>query len=206
MYKRMSFGKPGWLSGLAPAFGPGSWDWVPHQAPHRESSSPSACVSASLCMSLEWMNKWMNEWMNENMSITWFYSICFSDMSISDCLYSTGLDTLHQAVPGLALFLPNHLPMLTTYLRSPWYMATPIYLTRPTEPESLRVDVSKHFLKDFIYLFMRDIEKEADTSAEGEVDSLWGAWCGTQSQDPGITPKVDRRSTTEPPGCLWSFK
>ena len=81
----------------------------------------------------------------------------------------------HQAVPGLALFLPNHLPMLTTYLRSPWYMATPIYLTRPTEPESLRVDVSKHFLKDFIYLFMRDIEKEADTSAEGEVDSLWGA-------------------------------
>ena len=53
-------GIPGWLSSLAPAFGPGrdlwileSQDRVPHQAPCMEPASPSACVSASfsLCLS-----------------------------------------------------------------------------------------------------------------------------------------------------------
>ena len=36
--------------------------------------------------------------------------------------------------------------------------------------------------KDFIYLFMR----KAETEAEGEAGSLWGAGCRTRSQDPGI--------------------
>ena len=36
------------------------------------------------------------------------------------------------------------------------------------------------FLKDFIYLFMRDTEREAETLAEGEVGSMQGARCGTQ--------------------------
>ena len=31
------------------------------------------------------------------------------------------------------------------------------------------------FKKDFIYLFMRDREREAETSAEGEAGLLWGA-------------------------------
>ena len=31
------------------------------------------------------------------------------------------------------------------------------------------------FLKDFIYLFMRDTGREAETKAEGEASSLWGA-------------------------------
>ena len=35
--------------------------------------------------------------------------------------------------------------------------------------------VSVFFFKDFIYLFMRDTEREAETQAEGEAGSLWGA-------------------------------
>ena len=37
------------------------------------------------------------------------------------------------------------------------------------------------FLEDFIYLFMRDKgrEREAETRAEGEADSMQGARCGT---------------------------
>ena len=31
------------------------------------------------------------------------------------------------------------------------------------------------FFKDFIHLFMRDTEKEAETQAEGEAGSLQGA-------------------------------
>ena len=58
-----SLGIPGWLSGLAPAFGPGrdpgvpgsspgieSRDRVPHQAQGMEPASPSSCVSASLSL------------------------------------------------------------------------------------------------------------------------------------------------------------
>ena len=45
-------GVPGWLSGLAPAFGPGmileSWGRVPRRAPGTEPASPSA----SLCVCL----------------------------------------------------------------------------------------------------------------------------------------------------------
>ena len=55
------------------------------------------------------------------------------------------------------------------------------------------------FLKDFIYLFMKDTQKEAETQAEGEAGSLWGPWCRTWSQDSGITTWAEgRRSTTEP--------
>ena len=61
------------------------------------------------------------------------------------------------------------------------------------------------YFKDFIYLFMRDIEREAETQAEGEAGSLLGAQCGTQSQDPRITTWAEGRcSTTEPRRCpLW---
>ena len=44
------------------------------------------------------------------------------------------------------------------------------------------------FFKDFIYLFMRNTHREAETQAEGQAGSLQGTPCGTQSQGPGITP------------------
>ena len=34
------------------------------------------------------------------------------------------------------------------------------------------------FFKDFIYLFMRDTEREAETQAEGEAGSMQGAQHG----------------------------
>ena len=40
----------------------------------------------------------------------------------------------------------------------------------------------KRFLKDFIYLFMRGTEREAETQAEGEAGCLWGVGCGTGSR------------------------
>ena len=40
--------------------------------------------------------------------------------------------------------------------------------------------------KDFIYLFMRD--RERDTQAEGEAGSMQGTQCGTQSQNSVIMP------------------
>ena len=47
---------------------------------------------------------------------------------------------------------------------------------------------------------MRDTQREAETQAEGEAGSMWGARCGTRSQDPGITSWAEgRRSTAEPP-------
>ena len=42
--------------------------------------------------------------------------------------------------------------------------------------------------KDFIYLFMRDTEGEAETQADGEAGSMQGAQCGTQSRDSKMTP------------------
>ena len=44
------------------------------------------------------------------------------------------------------------------------------------------------FFKDFIHLFMKDTEREAETQAEGEVGSMQGAWPGTQSQVFRIMP------------------
>ena len=35
------------------------------------------------------------------------------------------------------------------------------------------------FFKDFIYLFMRERERDAETQAEGEASSTGGARCGT---------------------------
>ena len=41
----------------------------------------------------------------------------------------------------------------------------------------------------FISLFMRDNrEREAETQAEGEADSVQGTCCGTQSGDSRIMP------------------
>ena len=58
------------------------------------------------------------------------------------------------------------------------------------------------FFKDFIYLFMRDTDRKAETQAEGEAGSLQGARCGTQSQVSRITPWA--KGSDKPlshPGC-----
>ena len=72
-----------------------------------------------------------------------------------------------------------------------------------------RLRVGLIFKKDFVYAW--ETQRVAETQAEGEAGSLWGAQCGTRSQDPRITPSAKgRRSTTEPPRCpqlsfwLWS--
>ena len=46
------------------------------------------------------------------------------------------------------------------------------------------------FFKDFIYLFMRDTERKAETQAEEEAGSIQGARRGTQSRVPRITPRA----------------
>ena len=43
----------------------------------------------------------------------------------------------------------------------------------------MKVLFYKFFLKDFIYLFMRDTGREAEIQAEGEAGSMQGARCGT---------------------------
>ena len=44
-----------------------------------------------------------------------------------------------------------------------------------------RNNLLSFFKKYFMYLFMRNTKREAETQAEGEVGSLWGARCGTPS-------------------------
>ena len=39
----------------------------------------------------------------------------------------------------------------------------------------MKSDILFYFFEDFIYLFMRDTEIEAETQAEGEADPSWGA-------------------------------
>ena len=57
-----------------------------------------------------------------------------------------------------------------------------------------------YFFKDFIYLFMRDTQRESETQAEGEVGSLQGTQCGARSQDPGSRPepKADAQPLSHP--------
>ena len=59
------------------------------------------------------------------------------------------------------------------------------------------------FLKDFIYLFTRDTQREAEAQAEGEAGSLQEAQSGPDLRTLGSQPeaKADRPSTTEPPGA-----
>ena len=57
------------------------------------------------------------------------------------------------------------------------------------------LDIFFFYKKDCIYLFMRDTKRESETKAEGEAGSLWGARCGTRSQDPGVTTWAEGRQT-----------
>ena len=46
---------------------------------------------------------------------------------------------------------------------------------------------------------MRDPQRGAETQAEGEAGSPWGARCGTRSQDPGVMPWAEGRCSTAKP-------
>ena len=50
------------------------------------------------------------------------------------------------------------------------------------------IPYSSFFKKDFMYLFMRDPEREAEIQAEREPGSLGAARCKTRSRDPGSRP------------------
>ena len=43
------------------------------------------------------------------------------------------------------------------------------------------------FFFKILFIYSRETQREAKTQTEGEAGSPWGAQCGTQSQDPGIT-------------------
>ena len=50
----------------------------------------------------------------------------------------------------------------------------------------------------FIYSWETQREREAETQAEGEAGSTQGAWCGTQSLDPSVTPLKDAKLLGHP--------
>ena len=59
-----------------------------------------------------------------------------------------------------------------------------------------------NFLKKILFFYSWEMERDAETQAEGEAGFLWGGWWETQSQDPRITTSPKGRcSTTEPPMC-----
>ena len=60
--------------------------------------------------------------------------------------------------------------------------------------------VEFHFSFYFIYLFMRDTGREAETQAEREAGSMQEAQCGTQSQDSRShpEPKADAQLLSHP--------
>ena len=58
------------------------------------------------------------------------------------------------------------------------------------------------FSKDFIYLFIRDTEREAETQAEGEAGSMQGARRGTRSRVSRIMPWAEGSAKLlNHPGC-----
>ena len=65
----------------------------------------------------------------------------------------------------------------------------------------------KIFLKDFIYLFMTERERGAETQAEGEAGSMQGARRGTRSQVSRITPRTEGGAKPlSHGGCQIKFK
>ena len=120
----------------------------------------------------------------------------------------------HRAVPQHPLIISATVSYISG-LRKLWWRRH--YLQRPIVTRELPTGEMGNLIfpilkcgeiicfKDFIYLFIRDTESEAETQAEGEAGSLQGAWCGTWSQDPRITTWAKGRlSTTEPPRYPWS--
>ena len=71
--------------------------------------------------------------------------------------------------------------------------------------------MGNHFFLGF-YLFIYNIhiekEREAETQAEGEAGSMWGARCGTRSWTPGsqLEPKAGAQPLSHPGDPPRSFK
>ena len=64
---------------------------------------------------------------------------------------------------------------------------------------SSQVHMEISFFKDFIYLFMRDTERDRGRDkAEGEAGYMQGAWRGTQSQVSRITPWAKGETAESP--------
>ena len=53
----------------------------------------------------------------------------------------------------------------------------------------MRNDLPSETFKDFIYLFMRDTEREAETQVEGEAGSLGEPDAGLNPRTPGSCPE-----------------
>ena len=78
-----------------------------------------------------------------------------------------------------------------TYLHCPGVLWI---FSEPHCPGKLSFSSSLSFFKNIFYLFIHKrhthtcTHTETETQGEGEAGSLWGAQCGTGSQDPRITP------------------
>ena len=99
-------------------------------------------------------------------------------------------------------------------LEQPWVLACdadqcPVIVKDPTPTlgDVLPNRVSFLFFKDFIYLFMRHTEQEAETQAEGEAGSLREPDVGLDPGTPGSQPqpKADAQPLSHPHGLKDFF-
>ena len=78
--------------------------------------------------------------------------------------------------------------LLCLWVKAAYYLWSEILTPRDLS-ELQDLFVFGFFFLDFIYLFMNNTEREAETQVEGEAGSLRGARCGTQSRTPGSCPE-----------------
>ena len=128
---------------------------------------------------------------------------------ITRATVSSGLQVLSQTYQVLAetssLWLEN-------WNSNSWRPGGPshsvaVYFLMMNRRIFLTLGKPEHFLffRDFIYLFMRDTQREAETQAEEEAGSLWGAQCGTWSQDPRIMTWAQVPQPLSHPGAPWGW-
>ena len=81
------------------------------------------------------------------------------------------------------------------YFEAMWfaYVFKLLQVSLQSSPVLFQVEKDYFFLKDFVYLFMRDIQREAETQVEGEAGSMRGARHGTLSWVPRIRPWAEGR-------------
>ena len=102
------------------------------------------------------------------MLIHWMQFICFSIIVI-----------IFENIPQLDIYVSQLIGHMATLKKKlPYFLffqLLPYYL----QNVSLFLMILIIFKKDFIYLFMRDTQREAETRAEGEAGSMQGTGCGT---------------------------
>ena len=64
--------------------------------------------------------------------------------------------------------------------------------------------LSNFFLK-ILFIYSRETQRERQRHRWERAGSLWGAWCGTRSQDPGITPWAEGAQPWNHPGIPKYF-